>query len=194
VRCSHALAALFAALNRDEHAALAHLEAAEPEPALEKQGPVTQRLRRLCAIYAGFAQIYLGRGGSARRCFGEAVRRDEKALAWAGLQLSHLGANAGIAATEPIAGELEAAGQGGFARLLRSAAAASTPDGREFGLSPAESEVLRELAAGVAPKKIALHSGRSIETVRNHVKSAIRKLGVSGSLEAIAAARSAGLI
>jgi len=193
-RCRYALAALFAAAGGDP-AAQSYLEqAALDPPGPQPESAVTQRLRRLGAIYAGFAAIYLGRGASARKYFAGPVRADEQALAAAGIQLSQLGARAGPGAVEPLASELERAGQGGVARFVRSAATAFAEAERPRGLTAAEAEVLRDLAAGIVPKQIALQSGRSIETVRNHVKSAIRKLGVSGRLEAVAAARNAGLI
>jgi ATP/maltotriose-dependent transcriptional regulator MalT len=66
--------------------------------------------------------------------------------------------------------------------------------GRDLAFRYLAEQMLGDLGLGIAPKQIALESGRSIETIRNQVKSAIRKMGVSGRLEAIATARTTGLI
>lgn len=61
-------------------------------------------------------------------------------------------------------------------------------------LSPREVEVLRMLAHGASTDQIAemLHIAR--ETVRNHVRSILRKLGVHSRLEAIMVARAEGVL
>jgi PAS domain S-box-containing protein len=61
-------------------------------------------------------------------------------------------------------------------------------------LTPREVEVLRMLAQGASTDQIAevLHIAR--ETVRNHVRSMLRKLGVHSRLEAIAVARTEGVL
>jgi PAS domain S-box-containing protein len=61
-------------------------------------------------------------------------------------------------------------------------------------LTPREVEVLRMLAQGASTDQIAelLHIAR--ETVRNHVRSILRKLGVHSRLEAIAVARAEGVL
>jgi DNA-binding CsgD family transcriptional regulator/tetratricopeptide (TPR) repeat protein len=61
-------------------------------------------------------------------------------------------------------------------------------------LTRAEIDILRALAEGRTPKSIAAETGRSYETVRMHVKNAIRKLGCSGRTEALSVARKRGLI
>ncbi|MBV9270336.1 MAG: response regulator transcription factor [Candidatus Eremiobacteraeota bacterium] len=88
---------------------------------------------------------------------------------------------------------LHGKGAGGFAQFLR--AYAGTLDRPEdVPLSPAEISVLRGLDAGRRPKALAEMSGKSVETIRSQIKSAIRKLGVSGQTEAVAAARRRGLL
>jgi DNA-binding CsgD family transcriptional regulator len=59
-------------------------------------------------------------------------------------------------------------------------------------LTPRQLEVLRMLAHGASTDQIAesLHITR--ETVRNHVRHILRKLGVHSRLEAIASARAYG--
>jgi ATP/maltotriose-dependent transcriptional regulator MalT len=193
-RCWHAISALFSALAHDATAAEMHLDRVAREAARKTASSVSLRFGRLSRIYVAFAELYLGRAAAARKRFNGAIRKDEEALVAAGMQMSHLGARASAESVEPVGLALENAGQAGFAQLLRAAARAMARADHPFGLSAAEIRVLRDIALGISPKHIALESGRSVETIRNQVKSAIRKMGVSGRLEAVAAARSAGLI
>jgi DNA-binding CsgD family transcriptional regulator len=62
------------------------------------------------------------------------------------------------------------------------------------GLSPREAEVLAELAHGRSTGQIADHLGIARETVRNHVRSLFRKLGVHSRLEAVAEGRRRSLV
>ncbi len=190
--CWHAATAFFRALCGDTAAAAAHLAAVERGSG--GAGPVGRKLERLAHAYAAFAEIVLGNPTAARKRLPAAERNDERALCEAAERLSFVGLSAGAAALEPIAARLEERGQTGFARLLRAAARAAAPSQRDFGLTQAELRVLRSLAAGMPPKLIAAESGRSVETIRNQVKAAIRKTGASGRLEAVALARSAGLL
>jgi DNA-binding NarL/FixJ family response regulator len=61
-------------------------------------------------------------------------------------------------------------------------------------LTPRQRDVVRLLARGSTTEQIAkeLHIAR--ETVRNHIRSMLRALGVHSQVEAIAAARAAGLL
>jgi DNA-binding NarL/FixJ family response regulator len=61
-------------------------------------------------------------------------------------------------------------------------------------LTPRQRDVVRLLARGSTTEQIAkeLHIAR--ETVRNHIRSMLRALGVHSRVEAIAAARAAGLL
>jgi DNA-binding CsgD family transcriptional regulator len=61
-------------------------------------------------------------------------------------------------------------------------------------LSRRERETLTLLAAGHSTAQMAQEMGISKETVRNHVKGLLRSLGASSRVEAIAKARSLGLI
>jgi DNA-binding CsgD family transcriptional regulator len=61
-------------------------------------------------------------------------------------------------------------------------------------LSRRERETLTLLAAGNSTAQMAEQMGISKETVRNHVKGLLRSLGASSRVEAIAKARSLGLI
>jgi len=61
-------------------------------------------------------------------------------------------------------------------------------------LTPRQAEVLRYLAAGCSTRQLAEVMNISVETVRNHVRALLRKLGAHTRLEALARARAAGLI
>jgi PAS domain S-box-containing protein len=61
-------------------------------------------------------------------------------------------------------------------------------------LTPRQAEALRYLAAGCSTQQVADAMGLSIETVRNHVRAILRKLGAHSRLEAVARARSRGLL
>jgi PAS domain S-box-containing protein len=61
-------------------------------------------------------------------------------------------------------------------------------------LTPRQAEVLRHLASGCSTQQIAEHMGLSIETVRNHIRAVLRKLGVHSRLGAVASARRLGLL
>jgi LuxR family transcriptional regulator, regulator of acetate metabolism len=69
-----------------------------------------------------------------------------------------------------------------------------TPLPRRSQLTPRQGEVLRHLAAGCSTLQIAEHMGLSVETVRNHIRAALRKLGAHSRLEAVANARKLGLL
>jgi PAS domain S-box-containing protein len=67
-----------------------------------------------------------------------------------------------------------------------SEAAVSIPDPR---LTPRQEEVLRLLEQGRSTAQIASQLHVSNETVRNHVRSVLRALGVNSRLQAVAAAK-----
>jgi PAS domain S-box-containing protein len=68
------------------------------------------------------------------------------------------------------------------------------PPPRPSRLTPRQAEVLRHLAAGCSTQQIAKHMGLSVETVRNHIRGVLRKLGAHSRLEAVANARKLGLL
>jgi PAS domain S-box-containing protein len=65
---------------------------------------------------------------------------------------------------------------------------------RHSRLTPRQGEVLRHLAAGCSTTQIAEHMGLSVETVRNHIRAVLRKLGAHSRLGAVANARKLGLL
>ena len=62
------------------------------------------------------------------------------------------------------------------------------------GLTPRQREVLALLAEGASTTQIAATLGLAEETVRNHIRQLLRRLGVHTRLAAVAHARREGLI
>lgn len=65
---------------------------------------------------------------------------------------------------------------------------------RHARLTPRQSDVLRLLAGGASTDQIAEHLHLSRETVRNHIRGILRALDVHSRVEAVVAARAAGLL
>lgn len=65
---------------------------------------------------------------------------------------------------------------------------------RLASLSPREREVLRMLYLGESVQEIAERTGVAVATVRSHVRSVLRKLGVSSQLSAVAVYAQLGLL
>ena len=61
-------------------------------------------------------------------------------------------------------------------------------------LTPRQAQVLRLLARGCSTVQIAAQLGLADETVRNHVRGVLRRLGVHSRLEAVVAAHDRGLL
>jgi DNA-binding NarL/FixJ family response regulator len=74
----------------------------------------------------------------------------------------------------------------------RSAALARRRD--RAGLTPRQHEILILVAEGLSTKQIAAELWLSPATVRNHVAAIMTALGTHSRLEAVAAARKAGLV
>jgi PAS domain S-box-containing protein len=64
----------------------------------------------------------------------------------------------------------------------------------EPSLTPRQHEVLRLLADGASTEEVAAALGLSEETVRNHIRQLLRRLGVHSRLAAVAYARRHGLL
>lgn len=90
---------------------------------------------------------------------------------------------------------LHATEYGGYARTLE-AVALEIKRRRPASevLTSAEISILQALATGRTTKEIAMETERSVNTVHSHVRAVTRKLRCHGRQEAIAIARSAGLI
>ena len=68
------------------------------------------------------------------------------------------------------------------------------PAGESPRLTPRQLDVLRYLAAGRSTAQIAGRLGISVETVRNHVRGIMQRLGVHSRLEAVLRAHEVGLV
>ncbi len=68
------------------------------------------------------------------------------------------------------------------------------PDPITAGLTLRQVEVLRLLARGTAPRAVALSLGVSPVTVRNHIQTAMERLGAHSRLEAVMLASRIGVI
>lgn len=77
---------------------------------------------------------------------------------------------------------------------LASAAGAKVPAAREVRLAPREVDVVACVAAGATNAAAAERLGLRPETVKGYLRSAMRKLGAHTRLEAVVAARRAGLL
>ena len=76
--------------------------------------------------------------------------------------------------------------------LVRRTAPRNARDRAE--LTPRELEVLRLLAEGAGTQQMAAHLSVSPNTIRNHVRALLAKLGASSRLEAVTVARRMDLI
>ena len=77
---------------------------------------------------------------------------------------------------------------------LQGAASPSSPSGSAGGLSPRELQVLRLVAEGKTNQGIADTLFRSANTVANHVRSILAKVGCANRTEAAAFAARHGLL
>lgn len=77
---------------------------------------------------------------------------------------------------------------------LASASGAKVPAAREVRLAPREVDVVACVAAGATNAAAAERLGLRPETVKGYLRSAMRKLGAHTRLEAVVAARRAGLL
>jgi len=66
--------------------------------------------------------------------------------------------------------------------------------GQAVSLSPRQQQVLGLLSEGVRAKQIAALLGLSEPTVRNHIRTILRKLDCHSQLEAVAEARRERLV
>jgi DNA-binding NarL/FixJ family response regulator len=80
------------------------------------------------------------------------------------------------------------------ATVSRPANAPPSSAPARFGLTDRELEVVALLADGVSTRELADGLFISLNTARNHVQRAIRKLGAHSRLEAVAIATRAGLV
>jgi ATP/maltotriose-dependent transcriptional regulator MalT len=192
-RLWNAALAMFATFGSDERNAARHLRACGKHAAALARENAIGNAQAEC--YAGVAHILLGHPEAAlRRVPHRAPTTQTRALSSFVRELAELGASLDSDSAAPALSRLRSAGQEGFAHAISAALAARRRDGGELRLTAAERRVLAHVALGTPAEAIAREHGRSIHTVRNQIKAAIRKLGASGSIEAVARAKRLGLI
>jgi DNA-binding NarL/FixJ family response regulator len=169
-------------------AAVDWAQAAQPEVVLYdlafEQGEALSGLWRLRAAAPGSTVVALCEGGSDGRVL-------------AALQGGARGCLPKTATGAELVEALERAVQGEPALHPATTAALLqqlSGDGPSPALTPRETEVLRQVAAGQTNKAIALKIGISEHTVKFHLGSAMTKLGAASRAEAVASAIRRGLI
>lgn len=95
--------------------------------------------------------------------------------------------------TVPVRGDHHVAGVFGLAEIDRQAPVArATTDG--VSLTPRQAQVLHLLARGCSTEQMAEELGVAVDTVRNHIRAILRRLGAHSRLEAVIAAHSRDLV
>jgi ATP/maltotriose-dependent transcriptional regulator MalT len=91
--------------------------------------------------------------------------------------------------------EMRAAGYGGIVRLIEALPLPLGTANPAFGsLTPMEVRVLTKIASGETSREVADDMHRSALTIDSHVKSIVRKLHCRGRREAVAMARTQGIV
>ncbi|HZO92247.1 MAG TPA: LuxR C-terminal-related transcriptional regulator [Candidatus Baltobacteraceae bacterium] len=162
--------------------------------AIGEPSPLLQRFMGFCERYAVFANVLLERNALAQKRLRAARSGDDlqsfDATLVALLNRTPNDFAAGLRA-------MRLAGIAGIARFVEdlgsSLLTVPEPSGEPL-LTPVEIGVLRAMAEGLGNQAIADSQRRTINTVRTHVSSILRKLGCSSRGEAVAAARRTGII
>jgi DNA-binding CsgD family transcriptional regulator len=155
----------------------------------------SRRYVSLARAYRALANWMLGRGTIARR----SLSRDDVAISEGDrILIETIGSICGTrheSASEQVIQQLTeplvALGFGGHARFLRVIAAASY---LPVNLTRAEVALLRSWKTGDTISDLAQRIGKSPHTVNTQMRAICRKTGTSGRAEALAYARSHGLI
>jgi ATP/maltotriose-dependent transcriptional regulator MalT len=152
--------------------------------------------RGVAARYAVLAEALVNRTSAARKAL-SALRPMTPFLAAFDEFLRAL-LERDDAQAERSLGRMRDAGSAGTARFLENLAGDHFParrsDGADAPLTAAESQVLAAMARGLGNQAIADTQGRTLNTVRSHVSSILRKLHCGSRGEAVAAARRRGLV
>jgi ATP/maltotriose-dependent transcriptional regulator MalT len=155
------------------------------------------RPRELGLRYAILAALILGERSIARRLKLKAPPVDANFSSFEGFDdaLSALRCHSRRKLEAALA-SMRTASQSGIARLIAATTLTSfdvdiTPEVR---LTAAEAAILRSLAEGLTNKAIADAQGRTVNTIRTHVASILRKLRCETRGEAVAAARRVGYV
>ncbi|MFN2528774.1 MAG: LuxR C-terminal-related transcriptional regulator [Candidatus Baltobacteraceae bacterium] len=153
-------------------------------------------------VFLGVTELLLGKLSSANKSIGAAEKmsgrlpeRSKALVRAARAMFVHLETRSLEDEVETAFGELDAAGYAGVARLFRGLPMPTLERGGTSAvLTRTEIEVLRALERAGESKAAALELGKSPHTIDWHVKSIMKKLGVSTRREAILFARDRGLI
>ena len=192
-----ATTAMFRAFSGDRDEAISEIDLAKSAP--PRATAIDRNFDIVARTHLAIAEIFAGRPSLALRHLPQRVNRAwDRALCEAvrTIALAHPG-NAESERRAAIAG-LDAAGRHGFARLLRTALDSLKPTGatieRLYVLTQAELEIVIALDRGLTPKRIAESTGRSVATIRAHLRSIFRKLEATNRIEAIAIAKQRGYL
>ena len=187
------LAVFHAALGQRDPA-LTLLSLSQPP---ESSTGTPDRLGDFAIAFCAMANVLLGRTTLAKKALrANPPHSDASAIIWRiSLALCDDAPIASRLELEASLGALSEAGFGGYVAVIRSLPCLATPLLPEMEiLTPTESAVLALLDRGLRPKAIAELTGRSVNTVQNHIRAVISKLGTSGREEALVVARQRGLI
>jgi DNA-binding NarL/FixJ family response regulator len=93
----------------------------------------------------------------------------------------------------PVRGDHRIAGVFGLAEIDEQARPTRAADG-EISLTPRQAQVLHLLARGCSTEQMADELGVAVDTVRNHIRAILRRLGVHSRLEALIEAHERDLV
>lgn len=93
----------------------------------------------------------------------------------------------------PVNGGRSVAGVFGLAEVNEDAPPTRASDG-QISLTPRQAQVLHLLARGCSTEQMADELGVAVDTVRNHVRDVLRRLGVHSRLEAVIEAHERRLV
>jgi ATP/maltotriose-dependent transcriptional regulator MalT len=158
--------------------------------------PLFARLRGFAERYAILANIVLARNALAQKML-RATRTAEPDLKAFDSLLGAL-VNRVPEQFDGALREMRLAGTAGVARLAEIMASGlfdrADPSQEIEALTPAERAVLRGMSQGLGNQAIADDQQRTVNTVRTHVSSILRKLNCTTRGEAVASARRQGLV
>src|SRR3954454_4829647 len=95
--------------------------------------------------------------------------------------------------TVAVRSDRHIAGVFGLAEIDEQTPAARSTDGA-VSLTPRQAQVLQLLARGCSTEQMADELGVAVETVRNHIRAILRRLGVHSRLEAVIEAHDRNLV
>lgn len=93
----------------------------------------------------------------------------------------------------PVRGDQSIAGVFGLATIEEQAPAPRAASD-EASLTPRQAQVLHMLARGCSTDQMAEHLGVAQDTIRNHIRAILRRLGVHSRLEAVIEAHRRGIV